>query len=162
MTLKSRLLTGSIVAGALAAISGCAALGIGGTADPRWADYKEWAVVTNGETGDPTGFIGNVHRGPEGYRNVLVNDLALETINSSDAGRKFPVGSVIVKEQYKSQAAWESGKGAAVTVSVKVDEDKWGWADSLTDKAGDSAFCQGCHTIAAAHDLMFTGGGYAK
>ena len=162
MTLKSRLLTGTIAAGALAAITGCAALGIGGTADPRWADYKAWALVENGQTGDPTGFIGNVHRGPEGYRNVLVNDIGLETIKSADKDRSFPVGSVIVKEQYKNKAAWEAGTGAAVTVSVKVEDDKWGWADSLTDSAGDSAFCQGCHTIAASHDFMFTGGGYGQ
>lgn len=161
MTLNSRLLKVTVAAGVLAGITGCAAIGLGGSADPRWAEYKGWALVENGQTGDPTGFIGNVHRGPEGYRNVLINEVGLETIKSAEKGRVFPDGTVIVKEQYKNKAAWESGKGAAVTVSVK-EGDKWAWADSLTDKAGDSAFCQGCHTIAASHDFMFTGGGYAK
>lgn len=150
-------------------LTGCAALNIGGTADPRWADFRSWTKVTDGETGDPTKFIGNVHRGPTGYRNVYVNAEGMDTINVSDA-RSFPVGTVIVKEQFKNESSWKSGKGGGATVALKVsgsvDEapsaDNWIWADSLTGKAEANAFCSGCHTIALQHDYMFTGGGYGK
>lgn len=143
-------------------VSGCAAIGIGGTVDERWADFKSWNKVVDGETGDPTKFIGNVHRGPDGYRNTYVNEVGLATIQDATEGRKFPAGSIIVKEQFKNKAAWESGSGGGYTVALKQDDDTWAWTDSLTGKAGPSAFCAGCHGIAAKHDSMFTGGGYAN
>lgn len=152
-----------------AILTGCAALNIGGTADPRWAEFRTWTKVTDGETGDPTNFIGNVHAGPTGYRDVYINDTGLDTINVSDP-RSFPVGTVLVKEQFKNKAAWESGKGGAVTVGLKVaggaDDapaaENWIWADSMKATAKANAFCSGCHTIAQQHDYMFTGGGYHK
>lgn len=159
-------LVGGVAAASL--VAGCASIGLGGDPDPRWADYASWSKVTDGETGDPTTFIGKVHAGPTGYRNVYVNVQAKEKIDTSDP-RQFPVGSVLVKEQFKSKAAWESGKGGAVTVALKVSDDapapgsgNWIWADSLTGTAKESAFCSGCHTIALKHDFMFTGGGYHK
>lgn len=155
--------------GGIALLTGCAGLNIGGEADPRWAEFRNWEKVTDGETGDPTNFIGNVHAGPTGYRDVYVNGTGLDTINVSEA-RSFPVGTVLVKEQFKNKAAWESGKGGAVTVALKVSgaageapsADNWVWADSLKSTAKENAFCSGCHTIAQTHDFMFTGGGYAK
>jgi len=161
MTTRNRLLTLTVAAAATLSIAGCASYG-GGEPDARWADYKTWTKVIDGQTGDPTSFIGNVHRGPEGYRNVLVNATALETVNSGEEGRKFPAGSILIKEQYKSKADWEAGKGAQVTIGVKTEDDKWNWATKLGGTPGEDAFCQGCHTIAAAHDFMFTGGGYEK
>ncbi len=151
----------------IAVLTGCAALNIGGPADPRWAEFRSWTKVTDGETCDPTKFIGNVHEGPTGYRNVYINDEGLDTINVSDP-RSFPVGTVVVKEQFKSKSAWESGKGGAVTVGLKVAggaddapaSANWIWANSLKSTAKESAFCSGCHTIAQKHDFMFTGGGY--
>lgn len=150
-------------------VAGCSSLPFGGEADARWAEFRSWTKVTDGETGDPTGFIGNVHAGPTGWRDVYVNETALATINNADS-RSFPAGSVIVKEQFKSEAAWKSGKPGAVTVGLKTSggEDEpaaagnWIWADSFKSTAGESAFCSGCHTIAARHDYMFTGGGYHK
>lgn len=148
-------------------IAGCAALGIGGEPDERWADYKSWTKVVDGETGDPTKFIGERHGGPSGYRNIYVNELALGPTEAGNEGRVYPVGSVMVKEQYKTEASWKSGKPGTVMTAVKVPDDatgdsKWIWSPSMTGKAVDNPNCQGCHTIAAKHNFMFTGAGYAK
>lgn len=160
MNLKSRLAGVVTIAGLGAIVAGCAAIGIGGEPDERWADFQTWEKVIDGQTEDPTNFIGNVHRGPTGFRNVYVNDIGLETVNSSEAGRVFPAGSILVKEQFKNEADYLAGKGAAHTVSIKTDDTTWGWADSLSSSAGASQFCSGCHLIASQHDSMFTGGGY--
>ena len=65
-----------VLSGLTITIAGCAALP-SFTPDERWADFKSWTKLTEGKvgTGDPTGFIGNVHKGPEGYRDVYVNDI---------------------------------------------------------------------------------------
>jgi len=77
--------------------------------DPRWADYKNWTKVTADEvsTGNPTGFLGGVHQGDDGYRDVYVNDIAKDTLYGS-APYNYPEGSVIVKEQYASKEDWEA------------------------------------------------------
>ncbi len=136
-------------------------------ADPRWADFKSWTKVTELEpsTGNPTGFLGGLHQGDEGYRDVYVNDVAKETLLGS-APYNFPAGSVIVKEQYASESDWESGRKPSHTVSVKVtasetlSKDNWIWADSYKGTAGESAFCSGCHSIAAKDDYVFTHGDF--
>ncbi len=155
-----------VLGGAAITLAGCAALP-GGTADERWADYKNWTKITEGkvQTGDPTGFIGNVHKGPSGYRDVYVNDIGAAML-ASDGPYNFPAGTVVVKEQYDNQAAWESGEGAGVTVSLKMtasddlSKDNWIWAESYTSTAGKSAFCSGCHSIAAKTDYVFTNGAF--
>lgn len=132
-------------------------------ADERWADYKTWTKITEGKTGtgDPTGLIKTVHKGPDGYRDVYVNDIGKAALEGS-APYLFPAGTVVVKEQFGSKADWEAGKNAGITVSVKstagdaVNRDDWVWADSYTAKAGASAFCSGCHTAAIASDFVFT------
>ncbi len=144
-------------------LSGCASLNMFGKADERWADYKSWTNVTAGTepTGDPTGLLAVVHKGPEGYRNVYVNDIAKETL-LGDAPYVYPVGSVVVKEQFDNKADWEAGENAGVTISVKasggetVSKDDWIWADSYKGSAGASQFCSGCHTVALADDFVFT------
>ena len=87
-------------------------------------------------------------------------------VNNGDEGRVFPVGTVLVKEQYESQAKWEAGTDSMRTIAVKVAEGSdganWAWAESYTSSPVESAFCMSCHTIAKKHDFMFTGGGYAK
>ena len=136
-------------------------------ADPRWADFKSWTKVTELEpgTGNPTGFLGGVHMGDAGYRDVFVNDIAKDTLLGS-APYNFPAGSVIVKEQFASKADWEAGRKPAHTISVKVtagDElrkENWIWADSYKGTAGESAFCSGCHSIAAKDDYAFTNGDF--
>jgi len=147
-------------------ISGCATLTAPfRDADERWADYKSWKMVNEGVpgTGDPTGFLGNVHMGSEGYRNVYVNAAGSEML-LAEGPYDYPVGTVVVKEQFKNKADWEAGKNAAHTVSVKIadnegtSKDDWAWADSYKGTAGESAFCSGCHTIAASSDFVFTNG----
>ncbi|MFK7860498.1 MAG: cytochrome P460 family protein [Granulosicoccus sp.] len=140
--------------------------------DPRWADYKEWTKVTEDEvsTGNPTGFLGGVHKGDEGYRDVYVNDIAKDTLYGS-APYNYPAGSVIVKEQYASKADWEAGRKAAHTVSIKVSGSEtsqktdWMWADSYKGVAKESEFCAGCHSIAELRgqgDYVFTNGDFLK
>ena len=89
-------------------VTGCATFG---SADDRWADYRTWTKITEGRviTGDPTGFVGTVHAGPTGYRDIFVNDVALAT-NQGSAPYNYPAGSVLVKEQYKDKAAWDAQK----------------------------------------------------
>lgn len=140
--------------------------------DPRWADYKSWTQVTADEvgTGNPTGFLGGVHRGDDGFREVYANDIALETL-MGEAPYNFPEGSVIVKEQYANEADWAAGRKAAHTVSIKVSQSEtsqktdWMWADSLKGIAGESEFCAGCHSIAELRgqgDYVFTNGDFLR
>lgn len=172
--MKQSLITKTtIVLSATAILAGCASL----TApfrdpDPRWADYKNWTHVTADEvsTGNPTKFLGGVHMGDEGYREVYVNDIAKETLMGS-APYNYPAGSVIVKEQYANKADWEAGRKAAHTVSVKVSASEtsqksdWMWADSLKGTAGESEFCSACHSIAELRgqgDYVFTNGDFLR
>ncbi len=152
----------SIASAAL--LAGCATLGLG-EPDERWADYKTWTKITgDNPTGDPSGLLGVVHKGPDGWRNVYVNDIAKEA-SEGTAPYQYPEGSVIVKEQYANQADWEADKNGEVTVSVKaaddgtVNKDNWIWAAGYKGKAGASAFCSGCHSAANAifkGDFVFT------
>ena len=147
-------------------VAGCAAL-LPGDPDERWVDYKSWTKLTDGKvgTGDPTGFIGNVHKGPEGYREVYVNDIGKEALEGS-APYNFPAGTVVVKEQYKNEAAWQADKGGELTISLKMtgsdapNKDNWVWAAGYTGTAEKNAFCSGCHSIATATDFVFTNGDF--
>lgn len=160
-------ITGAVVAAGIV-IAGCASL-TSPFRDPdeRWADYKSWTKITEGRTGtgDPTGFIGAVHKGPEGYRDVYVNAVGKEAIEGS-APYNYPAGTVIVKEQFDDKAAWESGSKPGITVSLKVtdshapDKANWIWSDSYKGTAGQSAFCSSCHSIATVKDFVFTNGDY--
>ncbi|OED44736.1 hypothetical protein AB833_00840 [Chromatiales bacterium (ex Bugula neritina AB1)] len=146
----------------LAGVAGCAVVGGGGEADPRWADYKNWHKLTADKvgTGDPVGILGNVHKGKDGYRDVYVNDIGKATITGS-APYVFPAGSIVIKEQFANKADWEAGKNPGMTISIKKQDgsgssDNWEWANKYTGKAGPSAFCAGCHTAAIGSDFVFT------
>jgi len=161
----SKTKAGIAIAVAAILVAGCASSlnPFAREADERWADYKSWTKITEGKTGhgDPTGLIKTVHKGPDGYRDVYVNDIGKEAILGG-APYIFPAGTVVIKEQFGNKADWEAGKNAGVTVSIKtsggetVNKDDWMWADSYTAKAGASAFCSGCHTAAIASDFVFT------
>ena len=160
MIKKSLKIVGAAVAiGAV--VAGCAS--IGGEPDAQWADYKNWTKITEGRvsTGDPTGFLGGVHAGPSGYRDIFVNDVGLAT-NQGSAPYNYPVGTVLVKEQYKNEAAWKAGDSPGITIMVKVAEStspdaaNWAYTPSYTGKAGPNQFCAGCHSIAAESDFVFT------
>ena len=142
-------------------VTGCAVLS--GNPDPRWADYKNWtAINTTPITGDHTGFLGGLHEGAEGVRQVYVNNIGLETALGT-APYKYPVGTVVLKEQYSSQSAFDSGRSPSVTVMVKVSDDaanpteNWAWSRGYGREAKtDDAFCSACHTIAAGNDYVFS------
>ena len=173
MVNKSTLVKIGAVVGVSAIIAGCASITAPfRDADPRWADYKTWTHVTADEvgTGNPTGFLGGVHQGDEGFREVYVNDIGKDTL-LGEAPYNFPEGSVIVKEQYANEADWQAGSNAAHTVSIKVAQSEtskkedWMWADSFKGVAKDSEFCAGCHSIAelrAQGDYVFTNGDFLK
>lgn len=158
--MKTKLLVvGGVVGAAFLTLSGCG--GLKGDPDPRWAEYKGWHKITEEpQTGDPTNYIGVVHAGREGYRDVFVNEVGKAALTGS-APYQFPAGTVIVKEQFDNKADWEAQKGAEVTVSLKISDEvgsasNWHWAAGVSGKAGENGFCSGCHTIAAKDDFVFT------
>jgi hypothetical protein len=128
-----------------------------------WADYKSWNLIHNKPiTGDHTGFLGSLHRGAEGVRRVYVNDIALP-VSQGNAPYEYPIGSIIVKEQYKNMKRFDDGKKPDLTVMVKVSDnaanpaENWAWSRGSKKTAKtDDAFCSGCHTIAASNDYVFS------
>jgi hypothetical protein len=162
MTTFSGRLVASLIAGTFFA-AGCATVTAPfRSADERWVDYKSWTLVEE-STGNPTGRLGAVHRGPEGYRKVYVNDIGKDML-LSEGPYDFPEGTVILKEQFENKADWEADRKPAHTIMVKVantgelSKDNWRWADSLKDAPKDNAFCWGCHGSNKAKDFTFTNG----
>lgn len=147
------------------AATGCALIGGGGDPDPRWADYKSWTTVNNKPiTGDHTNFLGGLHEGSKGVRQVYVNSVG-EEASLGTAPYSYPVGTVILKEQYSSQSALDSGRNPGITVMVKVSDDaanpaeNWAWSRGYGREARTTdGFCSGCHTIAAGSDYAFSNG----
>lgn len=153
-------------------LTGCASVNPFSKADPRWAEFKTWTKVTEGRepTGDPSQFLGAVHQGENGYRDVYVNDIGKAALYA-DAPNDFPEGTVVVKHQFENKADWESGENGDVTVSIKTaddgtrNKDNWSWASGMKGKAGPSAFCSSCHTVAVSvynSDYVFTTAGFLE
>ena len=134
-----------------------------GEADARWADYQSWTKINNKPiTGDHTGFIGNLHEGSTGYRQVYVNSTGV-AVSEGASPYRYPTGTVVVKEQYKNSADLEGGNKPSLTIMVKISDDadnpadNWAWSRGYTKEAKtDDAFCSGCHTLAAQHDFVFS------
>lgn len=134
-----------------------------GDADSRWADFKRWTKVTDAAptSGDPVGFIGNIHKGREGYRDVYVNDVGVKAINGS-APYRYPIGTVIVKEQFDSLAAFKAQQPTELAIMVKLketakpDETNWGWASGYEGKVQANEFCSSCHSAVEKNDFVFT------
>lgn len=143
-------------------LTGCALIG-GGEPDIRWADYKSWTKIhAKPITGDHTGFLGGLHQGEHGVRQVYVNDVGLD-VSQGGGPYQYPVGTVVLKEQYKNQAAFDSNKSPDVTVMVKVSDDaanpasNWAWSRGYTREAKvEDSFCSSCHTIAFQTDFVFS------
>lgn len=155
-----------VLFGAGAVVAGCASITAPfRDADPRWADYKSWETASDTPSTGPSPGLGAVHKGPEGYRMVYVNDVGRDVLKG-DGPYEYPKGTILVKEQYDDQAAYESGEGADVTVSLKVDDaaeggaGNWQWAAGYKEAAGDDAFCSGCHSIPFAEDYVFSNAQY--
>jgi hypothetical protein len=156
-THTARIIGTTLLGSVLAA--GCASVPFLAKPDPRWADYKSWTRITDGEpsTGASQA-LGGVHMGPEGYRDVYVNDVGLAML-TGNGPYDFPEGTVIVKEQFPDKAAWEASKGEAVTVSLKVADgegiraEDWNWAAGYKGRAQAHIAdpnCVACHTAAVA------------
>ncbi len=134
-----------------------------------YSDYKSWYKITKDgpNTGDITGFLAKRHKGNDGYREVYVNKIG-ESVNRGTAPYKYPPGTMIVKEEYKDEAAWKKGKNPSIKLMVKLKEGEspetggWGYASKLNAKkiatgtSGKAKFCGGCHVfVAAKGDFVF-------
>jgi hypothetical protein len=130
-------------------------------------NYKKWYRVTKDEpnTGDPTGFVEKRHRGSKGYREIYINKLG-ESVNTGSAPYKYPVGTIVVKESYKSKASWEARKSPQVTTMVKLAKGKspetgdWGYYMGIKGKLSTGTskwakFCNKCHVYAIGKDYVF-------
>ena len=125
-----------------------------------WKDYKTWYKTTGNEpiTGDETRFLSGKHRGEEGYRVIYINAIGA-TINKGKAPYKYPEGTVVVKEQYKSKSSYEAGKKPALSIMVKMENGTspetgdWGYVTGFRRKihigtSKNAKFCGGCHSAA--------------
>ncbi len=157
-------------------VTPCVALLVAGcmtTSDPQgpqanaWEQYKDWFKVTpEPNTGDPTGFLGNVHEGLNAYRDVYVNELGRD-VNQGEASFPYPAGSILVKETYRNLAAYNAKQNPDLTIMVKLLEGSspetsdWEYVmggDGLnrgTGTSGVAVFCHSCHTAAAETDYNF-------
>ncbi len=132
-------------------------------------DYRSWYRITEGNpnTGDPTGFLGGRHKGEKAYREIYINKVG-EAINKGTAPYKYPEGTIIVKEEYKTESAWKAQNKPSIKLMVKLKADEspetgdWGFASKLNidklakGKSGKAKFCAGCHVFVAAQgDYVF-------
>jgi len=130
-----------------------------------WDNYLSWYKVTpEATTGDPTGFLGNVHDGINAYRQIYINS-AGEAVNRGSRGFPYPEGSILVKESFNNETALQARRSPELTVMVKLaagqSPETGDWEYVRPDGArgsGDSglgAFCRDCHLYAAATDYNF-------
>ena len=136
-----------------------------GPADSAWDSYRAWYRVNpEPETGDPTGFLTNVHDGINAYRNIYVNTVG-EAVNRGNQSLPYPAGTILLKESFNNRAALEADRNPDLTVMVKLaagsSPETGDWEYIRPDGArgtGSSdlaAFCRNCHLYAAAHDYNF-------
>lgn len=143
-----------------------------------YKDYKSWYQITKEpNTGDPTGFLGGMHRGENAYREIYINSVG-ESEHKSSAPYNYPEGTVVVKEQYKNESKWEKGSGAGLTVMVKLAQGEspetgdWGYImpnflsfgnPKISKGTGKTAkFCGNCHLYAAGNDYLFMNADFIK
>lgn len=150
------------LAGTAGLLSGCAMLGLGGEADARWVDYRSWSTLnTTPITEDHTGLLGGLHEGDKGVREIYINDTGWSTATGSSP-YQYPVGTVLVKEQYRSLDAYNAGNTPGLTIMLKVSRnaenpaDNWQWSRGYAREAGADTFCSGCHTAAMGSDFVFS------
>ena len=135
--------------------------------NPQWANYQSWQKANPEPITGASPFLGNVHRGSDGFRNIFVNDIGA-SVYFSDGPYEYPEGTVVVKEQTSSLRKLEEGK-VDQTIMIKLAKgaspqtSDWGFARKLNDtiNSGDSSdakFCGGCHQIPATQgkDYLFT------
>ena len=136
-----------------------------GPPDSAWDNYLSWYQVTpEPATGDPTGFLTNVHDGINAYRQIFVNSVG-EAVNRGTQGFPYPQGTILLKESFNNEAALLARRNPELTVMIKLaaaqSPETGGWEYVRPDGArgtGDSglaAFCRDCHLFAAATDYNF-------
>jgi len=139
-----------------------------------WEQYKSWFKVTpEPNTGDPTGFLGNVHEGLNAYREIYVNAIG-QDVNQGESPFPYPAGSIIVKETFSNLNAYEAQENPDLTIMVKLangsspETSDWEYVmggDGLnrgTGTSGVAVFCHSCHTAAAATDYSFINSDFLK
>lgn len=132
-----------------------------------WEGYKSWfKVTTEPNTGDPTGFLGNVHEGLNAYRDIYVNSIGKD-VNQGERPFPYPEGSILIKETYRNLAAYNAQLNPDLTIMVKLGQGSspetsdWEYimgGDGLnrgTGTSGVAVFCHSCHAAAAATDFNF-------
>ena len=125
-----------------------------------WKDYKTWYKTTGATpiTGDDTRFLGGKHEGTEGYRVIYINKKGAP-INKGKAPFNYPEGTVVVKEQYKNERSFESGKKPDLSIMIKLAKGispatgDWGYVTGFKRKihqgnSKNAQFCGGCHSAA--------------
>jgi len=138
-----------------------------GTDASAWSSYKSWHKVNSEpNTGDPTGFLGNVHEGLNAYRDIYVNSTG-EPTNRGTSGFPYPKGSIIVKESFSNLAAYEEQSGPDLTIMLKLgrgsspETNDWVYVMGAagtnrgTGTSGLAIFCHSCHTNASNTDYSF-------
>lgn len=132
-----------------------------------WSDYLSWYKVTpEPTTGDPTGFLTNVHEGGNGYRDIYVNSIG-EGVNRGTQPYPYPQGTILVKESFRNAEALAARRNPVLTQMIKLapgqspETGDWEYvmgADGTRRGTGDSGlgtFCRDCHLYAAATDYNF-------
>lgn len=132
-----------------------------------WEDYLAWHKVTaQAETGDPTGFLNNVHDGDNAYRQIYINSIG-ESTNKGEANFPYPEGTIIVKESFNNKAALDARRNPDLTLMIKLPQgqspETAGWEYVMggngsrrgTGSSGLGQFCFQCHLQAAATDFNF-------
>ena len=139
-----------------------------GPSSNAWSDYKSWHK-SNPEvnTGDPTGFLGGVHRDTSGYRDVFVNSVG-EATNRGERAFPYPAGTVIVKESYRNVGAWQAQRNPQITIMVKLAQgmspqtSDWEYINGAgggsrgTGTSDLAVFCHTCHALANQTDYAFS------
>lgn len=132
-----------------------------------WDDYLSW-YKANPEpmTGDPTGFLTNVHDGVNAYRNVYVNAIG-EAVNKGEQGLPYPEGTILAKESFNNLSALNARRSPDMTLMIKLaagsSPETGDWEYVLgasgnrrgTGASGLAAFCRDCHLFGAANDYTF-------
>jgi hypothetical protein len=139
-----------------------------------WDGYTSWYKITKDapNTGDPTGFIDKRHNGTKAFREIYINDIG-EAVNLGPAPYKYPEGTIVVKESYKSKAVWEKKGKKVLTIMIKQAEGSspetgdWGFVMGAKGKLSTGTskwakFCSGCHVYAANKDYVFMSSDFMK
>lgn len=148
-------------------LTGCGLAVYTGLMPAEWQDYQQWYQVTpTATTGDPTGMLDDVHAGNNAYRVIYVN-AAGEAVNKGEQPFPYPEGTVLVKETFASESAWQNNRSPALTVMLKQAADTspatgdWEYVNGATGLLRGAEgtrwgeFCGGCHVRAYATDFNF-------